>query len=162
MHTRPVKTFCKAALMLITVAIFAPVAIASHVPERFQVVNGVAIYLGVIPGEVLQKQHPKDHGEHKAHGGIPGKGHSDHVLVALFDEATGKRIENAQVMGSIVELGLGVQQKKLEVEEIEGTITYGNYFDLPDKSMYHIKLEIRYPERKGVIKAQFTHLHFNK
>ncbi len=161
MHTRSVKTFCKAAFMLLGVAIFTPVAMAAHVPERFQIVSGVAIYLGVIPAELMQK-HPKVHEEHKKHGGIPTKGHSDHVLVALFDEATGKRIENAQVMGTVVEFGLGVQQKKFEPEEIEGTITYGNYFDMPDKSVYHVKLEIRYPGRPGVIKAQFTHQHFDK
>jgi hypothetical protein len=38
-------------------------------------------------------------------------GHRDHVVVALFDDATGKRIENAKVKGSVMELGLASQQK---------------------------------------------------
>jgi hypothetical protein len=43
---------------------------------------------------------------------------------------------------------------------IAGTITYGNYFDMPNKNIYHIKIQIRRPGKSGVIEARFTHRHF--
>jgi len=159
MYTRSVKTSLKAALMLISMAIFHSVAAAADAPENFQVVNGIAIYMGVMPAQIIQG-HPDEHPEHKMHGGIPAKGHRDHVVVALFDDATGKRIENAEVTGSVMEIGSGSKKKKLEPMKIAGTITYGNYFDMPDNNIYHIKVHIHLPGIKGVVEAQFTHQHF--
>ncbi len=159
MYTRSVKTYLKAALMLIGVAVLGPLAVAADAPESFQVVDGVAIYLGVMPAQILQG-HPDEHQEHKMHGGIPSKGHRDHVVVALFDDATGKRIENAEVTGSVMEIGSGSKKKTLEHMKIAGTITYGNYFNMPDKNLYHIKVQIHRPGKQGVISAQFTHQHF--
>ncbi len=160
MCTRSVKTFLKIAIVLISVTIFSPLAVAAHAPESFQVVNGIAIYMGVMPAQILQG-HTDEHPEHKMHGGIPAKGHRDHVVVALFDNATGKRIENAEVTGSVMEIGSGSRKKKLEPMKIVGTITYGNYFDMPNNNIYHIKVHIHLPGIKGIIEAQFTHQHFN-
>jgi len=153
-----VKIFCKAALVLLGVAMFNPAAIAADAPDNFQVVDGVAIYLGVMPARIVEG-YPRDHSESKMHGGVPS-GHRDHIVVALFDNATGKRIENAQVMGSVMEIGLGSKQRKLEAMRVAGTITYGNYFNMPDNSTYHIKIMIRRPGIKGVVETQFTHRHF--
>jgi len=159
MYTRSVKTLLYATLVLISVATLGPLAVAADAPESFKVVDGVAIYLGVMPAPILQG-HPKEHLESKMHGGVPIKGHRDHVVVALFDDATGKRIENAEVTGSVMEIGLGAQNKKFDPMKIAGSITYGNYFDMPNKNIYHIKVQIRRPGIEGVIKAQFTHRHF--
>ena len=117
--------------------------------------------MGVIPAQILQG-HPDEHPEHEMHGGIPARGHRDHVVVALFDDATGKRIENAKITGSVVELGMGGKKKALEPMKIAGTITYGNYFTMPDSGIYHIKLWIHLPGKQGVIEAHFTHQHFKK
>jgi len=144
MYTRWVKKYWKTALVFIGVAAFQPFATAADVTDRFQVVDGIAIYLGVIPAQMIQG-YPKEHLESKMHGGVPIRGHRDHVTVALFDDATNKRIENAEVTGSVMELGLGAQKKKFEPMKIAGTITYGNYFDFPSKTLYHIKLSIKLP-----------------
>jgi len=159
MYKRSVKTLLKAVLVLIGVSTVIYPVIAADIPENFQVIDGVAIYLGVLPAQIIQG-HPDKHPEHKMHGGIPTKGHRDHVVVALFDEATGKRIENAEVTASVMEIGLGSKKKKLDPMKISGTITYGNYFSMPDKNIYHINVQIHLQGRQGVIKAQFTHRHF--
>jgi len=159
MYTHAANTFWKATLVMIGVALFQPVAAAADAPESFQVVDGIAIYLGVMPAQILQG-HPDEHPEHKMHGGVPAKGHRDHVVVALFDDATGKRIENAEVTGSVMEIGSGSKKKKLEPMKIAGTITYGNYFDMPDNNIYHIKVHIHLQGIKGIVEAQFTHQHF--
>ena len=159
MYSHFVKVFSKAALVFIGLTSLHPLAAAADVPGNFQVVDGVAIYLGIMPAQMIQG-HPREHMESKMHGGIPIKGHRDHVVVALFDNDTNKRIENARVMGNVVELGLGDQKKELEAMEIAGTITYGNYFDIPGKGIYHVKLKIYRPGKK-TIEARFTHWHYN-
>jgi len=162
MYTHTVRTFWQTALVLISVAIFNPVATAMDVPENFQVVDGIAVYLGVMPAQVIEGDH-KGHTEPMMHKWAKlKKEHRDHVVVALFDNATGKRIENAKVKAGVMELGLGSKVKKLDPMKIAGTITYGNYFDMPDKNIYHIVILIRRPGIKGVIEAKFTHKHFVK
>jgi len=146
--------------VLIGVAIVNPLAIASDVPESFQVVEGVAIYLGVMPAEILQNR-PEKGPESSMHKGVPTKAHRDHLVVALFDKASGKRIENAEITGRVMEFGLGGQQKKLEPMTIAGTVTYGNYFKMPGRETYHIKLWIRLPNRSDAIEVKFTHGHLD-
>lgn len=159
MHTHSVKIFWQAALVVIALASFNAIAAAADAPENYQVVDGVAIYLGVMPAQIVQG-HSKEHPEARMHGGVPTRGSRDHVVVALFDSATGQRIENAQVTGSVMELGLGSERKKLEPMTIAGTVTYGNYFNIPANNTYHIKLWIRRPGEENGIEAQFTHQGF--
>jgi len=161
MDIRSVNTFWKAALVLIGVSIFNPIAMAMDAPENFQVVDGVAIYLGIVPAQLTQG-HPKEHQESRMHGGAPKKGHRDHVVVALFYDATGKRIENAKVKGIVMEIGTGAQKKKLDAMKIADTITYGNYFDMPNKGAYHIKLWVSIPGMSHDIEAKFTHRHADR
>ncbi len=161
MYTHTVKKFRQAALVLISVVIFSPVATASDAPENFQVAKGIAIYLGVMPAEVIKGDH-KTNKQTKKHKRALKREHRDHVVVALFDNATGKRIENAKVKAGVMEFGLGTKVKKLDPMKIAGTITYGNYFDMPNKDIYHIVIQIRRPGIKGVVEAKFTHKHFVK
>ncbi|MFV2004309.1 MAG: hypothetical protein ACC650_03845 [Gammaproteobacteria bacterium] len=161
MDIHSVKKFYQTALVLIGVAIFQPLASAADVPEKFQIINNVAIYLGVIPAQII-RGHPNEHPESKMHGGVKTKHHNDHVVVALFDNTSGKRIENAKVTGSIMELGLGNEHKKLDAMKINDTITYGNYFKMPSTGTYHIKLWIRIPDKQGIIEVKFTHRHFKE
>lgn len=158
MRNHLVKTIWKAVLVA---AGFNVIVAVAESPENFQVVDGVAIYLGVIPAQIVQG-HPKEHPEAAMHGGVPRRGHRDHVVVALFDNATGQRIENAQVTGSVMEIGLGAEEKKLESMRIAGSVTYGNYFDMPDDDLYHIKVRIRRPGTPGVVEAQFRHRHLGE
>jgi len=156
----PRRKICwQLGLALIGASILQTAATASDVPESFQVVNGVAIYVGVIPAQVVQG-HPREHPEAGMHGGVPAGSHHDHVVVALFDNATGRRIENAEVTASVVELGLAGAQRKLEPMRIADTITYGNYFDMRGGTVYHINVKIRRPGVPGVVEARFTHRHF--
>jgi len=160
MRIYSVNTFLKAVLLAVGLVSLNVVA-AADAPETFQLVDGVAIYLGVMPAQIVQG-HPKEHPEAKMHGGVPARGHRDHVVVALFDNATGQRIEDAQVTGGVMEIGLGSKQKKLEPMRVADSVTYGNYFDMPDSEIYHIKVRIRRPGIQDVVEAQFTHRHFDK
>lgn len=141
-------------------ALPAPAA-ARDDPSNSRVVDGVAIYFGVMPAEMVQG-HPKGHPEAQMHGGPPAGGHRDHVVVALFDGATGKRIENAEVTANVMEIGLAGQRKKLEPMQIAGTVTYGNYFDFASKNAYHVIVRIHIPGRERPIETRFEHRHFGQ
>lgn len=152
--------FClKTVVMLIVVFTFSAASAADGAGGGPRVVDGVAIYLGVMPAEIIQG-HPREHEEGRMHGGVPAGRHRDHLVLALFDDDSGERIEDAQVSAGVMELGLRGQWKTLEPMRIAGTITYGNYFDMPDEGTYHIRLRIRRPGSAGVIEAVFTHRHF--
>jgi len=159
MHTNFAKSLRTAALVVIgSISLHANPAAADG-PETFQVVDGVAIYLGVMPAQLVQG-HAKGHEETKMHGGVPPGRYRDHVVVALFDDASGRRIEDAKVTAAVMELGLGAEWKTLEPMRINASVTYGNYFDFPDDGTYHIQVKIRLQGHPQPVEATFTHRHY--
>ncbi len=126
---------------------------------NYKIVDGIAIYFGVMPAEMILGR-PKDHVEREMHGGVPSRGHRDHLVVALFDNATGKRISDARVTATVQEIGLAGETKNLEPMKIADTITYGNYFDMPSRNVYRILVRIRRPGVPGAVEAEFTHRHY--
>ncbi len=84
----------------------ATLAIADD-SERHQVVDGMSVYLGVIPAQLVM-----DH--YGMHDGAGNKAHNYHVLVALFDSRSGERITNANVKATITPLGFAGRTKHME------------------------------------------------
>ena len=76
----------------------------SYVDENSRVVGGVLGYLGVLPAAMILG-HPESHSEATMHGGATARRHQYHLVLALFDAASGARIETARV--SVVIMGLG-------------------------------------------------------
>ena len=137
-------------------ALFLAGAFAADTPSH-KVVDGVSIYLGVLPAEMILG-HPESHAEVEMHGGIPTGEHHYHVTVALFDAASGKRITAAKVKAKVSQLALSGTEKELEPMHLAGTISYGNYFRMPDAGIYRIRVQVRQP---GVqpIEAEFEYQH---
>ena len=79
------------------------------------------------------------------HGGVPASPDYHHFMVALFDQASGKRIEDAQVEATLGEVGMGGTTKALEPMQMRGTTTFGNYFKMGEKGPYRVHLTIRRP-----------------
>ena len=96
------------------------------------------------------------------HGGIPSRGRRDHVVVALFDDATGRRIEDAEVTVAVMGPGLGSVWTPLEPMRIADMITYGNYFTMPTEGAYRIQVRIRRPGHAQPVEAAFTHRHVER
>jgi hypothetical protein len=151
------KTFLRAALAGIgALALSAAFAADS---SQHKVVNGVAIYLGVMPAEMILG-HPRAHSEAGMHAGVPAGQHQQHVVVALFDNATGKRISGAKVSAWVHETNLAGARKKLEPMLIAGTVSYGNYFNVPATgNPYRIRVRIELPGAAEAIEAQFDYQH---
>ncbi len=128
--------------------LFAANPVLAADSERHQQVDGMDVYLGVMPAQLTQ-EHPG------MHGSKLDKEHSYHVLVALFDSKTGKRITDARVKATVSLIGMGGSTKKLEPMRDE-PLSYGNYFTLHEPELYRIKVEIRRSDRKHVSVAEFS------
>jgi hypothetical protein len=116
------------------------------------------VYLGVLPAAMIQG-HPGGHPEETMHGGMPRGRHAYHVVAAVFDAATGERVEDAVVEARAAEPGLAGVTRRLEPMLIADTVTYGNYFQLSGDGPYRIDLSITRPGLATPIIVEFTYEH---
>lgn len=131
---------------------------AGERPRDAQTVDGVAIYLGVMPA-ALVSGHPVQAGAVGAmHGGTADPKAARHVVVALFDARTGARIQAARVRASVVR-GRTARNpdRDLEPMQIAGVITFGNFFVMPQSGDYRIRIEIARPDVPRSIEAEFDY-----
>lgn len=125
----------------------------------YQIAGSVAAYLGVMPAEIVGG-HPPNHPESTMHGGPPKNAHSEHIVIALFDDPSGARIEDATVEATIEGLGhLAITPLTLDAMSIAGVITYGGYVIFPGRDTYTIDLAITRPGSTRVTTMQFTYQH---
>lgn len=125
----------------------------------YQVVGSIAAYLGTMPAEIVAG-HPKNHPEPLMHGGPPASPHAEHIIVALFDEPSGTRIEDAAVTATISGLGhIAATSITLEPMLIAGVVTYGGYISFPGRDPYSIDLQISRPGSPKVTPITFKYQH---
>lgn len=140
------------ALLLVTTELAA-----TATENNYQVVNGVAIYLGVIPEEMI-KDHVPNHPEARMHNGQKESLRQQHVMVALFDTANGARITDARIITRVELPGhLMVSEKELETMIIGNSVTYGNYFEMVDPGPYFITFRVSAPTLQRHIEATFIY-----
>jgi len=140
-------------VLMVVMLGFIPSSAIAEDTELHQVVDGVAIYFGVLPAEMI-RGHPKAHPESQMHGGIPAD-RRYHLTVAIFDDTSSERITNAEVTVKVVGSSGSAVRKALEPMVIAGKISYGNYFRMPGISPYRIEIQIRRPESPGITRAIF-------
>ncbi len=126
--------------------------------EQFKTADGLAVYLGVVPAEII-KGPPPHSADPPMHGRIPKGAHEYHIVAAVFDATTGARISNASVTAQVSGVGLSGPRKMLEPMEIAGTTTYGGFFDLPGRDLYTVKLSIERSGGARPIIMQFKYDH---
>lgn len=151
-----------ASCSLLPTAFFAWLALVSATAanaQQYRAVGGLVVYLGVIPAQVLRGHTPGWLPEPPPHGRAPRGVHQYHLTAALFDEKTGERVSDAQVSATIAGLGMAGSRIELKPMQIEGTVTYGGYFNLPGEDRYTIRIEIRRPNRPAAVTANFTYEH---
>lgn len=130
-----------------------PAATSAADTAYHQIVDGVAIYIGIVPAELV-RGHPPEHTEAIMHGGVP-VGES-HLTVAVYDAKSGRRIRNAAVTARITDdRGLNMR-KTLEPMLIADSPTFGNYVSMRGAGPYRIEIEIRVPGRTKAVIATFT------
>ncbi len=115
--------------------------------ERHLQVDGMNVYLGVIPAQLTAE---------KMHNNATPKEHNYHVLIAAFDSKSGARITDAKLKATVAPLGLGGHSKELEAMP-GGALSYGNYFVMHKPGLYRILVEIQRGESKTKSMAHFVY-----
>lgn len=92
------------------------------------------------------------------HGGVPHGSNRYHIVIALFDDATGKRITGAKVKALVAQVGMSGERKPLETMRISGAESYGNWFTLPEQGAYHIQIQIDGLKGRGKIEADLEYM----
>lgn len=139
-------------LMVVVLGFAADAGLAAETGYR-QVVDGVAVYFGIVPAQLV-RGHPKEHPEGEMHGGAPAG--ENHIMVALFEEKTGKRVDGAVVTVTVTGPGRSKAEKNLEPMTVAGAASYGHYFYMPGAGPYRIALRIRLPGEHKELRANFT------
>jgi cytochrome c5 len=122
-----------------------------------QSVDGIEIYLGLMPAENIHAL-PKDSPERTMHGGIPKGSGYYHVNVSLFDEKSRAPINNAQVHMQFDWPGLDSIPVELEPMMLGGS--YGNYVKPQPGTSYRITLRIKRQGATRTVEAKFERTFF--
>ncbi|GIK80611.1 MAG: hypothetical protein M5U07_15230 [Xanthobacteraceae bacterium] len=126
--------------------------------QGYKAAGGLAVYLGVMPTGIIKG--PSPHAtERLMHGGSRNGPHEYHVVAAVFDAASGARVSDATVTAQVSGVGLAGPRKTLEPMQIAGTTTYGEYFSLPGRDTYTVKLTIERPGATRSVVVDFKYEH---
>lgn len=138
---------------LLTAAVLGSGSVHAQIPENAVVVAGIAIDFGCTPAAVIAHEYPVGSAERQMHGGVPKADHYHHVMIALFDRNTGMRITDAKVFARVAiptEPSVPEQDAPLEAMTIAGALTYGHYFEMPDRGRYQVTLAITIPKQPTI------------
>lgn len=109
--------------------------------------DGVVLYWGLVPAAVASAQHaPGD-----LHGAPPA-GEVHHLVVALFDAKTGRRIDDAVVRAQLSETGVvDAPVKYLLPMKVNEQASYGQLFGMAKDGPYVFKVEVKRSDRPSEI-----------
>jgi hypothetical protein len=134
--------------------------VAAQQTPWFESAGGLTVYMRIVLAEIVREYAPEQP-ESMMHGGEPQQGrHEYHVMVAIFDAATGGRISGAAVTAQVSAWPSG-PSKKLEPMEVAGAMTYGNFFDLPGPDLNTVGLEVRREPSRPPVAFEFKYDHRN-
>jgi len=129
-------------------------------PRDTQTVDGIAIYIGVIPAELAQGVTPAQSNLEGMHGRVPKFSGAHHLVVALFEATTGVRIASASIKAGIGDRSYNHDpEKTLEPMQINGAMTYGNIVLMQGSGPWRIHLEIQRRDVARATEADFTYEH---
>src|SRR5574338_846240 len=115
-----------------------PVAAATEYEKH---ADGLAIYLGVLPAELLRGA--GDRQLAAMHGGTPSARDTHHIVVSVFEDASGTQVRDAKVEARVGSLGLAGTRRTLDPMMIGNTTTYGNFFPMAGPGPYIIEMTVR-------------------
>lgn len=139
---------------VVAFGISATMAAPANFPNP-KIVDGVEIYLGLLPAEPVRGEYPKGAPESSMRSSTPKRTGFYHMTVSLLDNKSKSPISNAQVTVQVGEIGRTGESKKLESMRIGNAVSYGNYFKMAGTGPYRIRMQIQIPGAANIIKAQF-------
>ncbi len=146
------------AMLIVLGLVFGMARAAGLNPDQPIRMDGMELFFGFVPAEIL-RGHPKDHEGQSMHDGIPrGKG-TYHLIVSVFDAKTRERVIDAAVTGSVTEVGMATENRKLEAMSFGNAVSYGNYFSMPNQGPYEIVVNVRRVGQSVTATAHFQYWH---
>lgn len=143
---------CAAAATAVAAAGVTPPAYGGDF-AREKRVDAVAVYLGVVPSELMQPRATPDE-DATMHGGLPKGRGWHHVLIAIFDTKSGERVSDVEVSARVEDVGRALSaEKRLDPMMVAGAHTYGSYFFMPGRDPYSIHVKI---DRHGYGRSEVT------
>ena len=143
------------------------VAMATAMPaaaaDYLHAAGDMALYVDVVPA-AMARRHAPQQPETMIHGGAPTWGDQYHLMVALFDRESGKRIDDAKVKATLFNASkpgnrLPGSHKELKPMPVGSEAAYGNYFNMPASFPHRIELEVLRPGKAEITKASFEYRH---
>lgn len=129
-------------------------AAAQPAPTQRQA-GGLVLQYGLVPAEmVIAVSRPQ--AEREMHGGAAGKSGS-HLVLAIFDAASGQRISEAEVMTHITLVGGASTTKRLEPMNINDMPSFGAFVPIGAPGIYKIRFEVKRAGVEGTASAEFEH-----
>lgn len=123
--------------------------------DQSQVVDGLKLDYGLIAGEDI-RAHPVGHPEADMHKGPPADQRNYHVVLAVFEAGSGRRIPDADVSMALSGPGHpGFGSIPMEPMKVTGQETYGRYVVLPEPGRYRLEFRVRTVGRHQPIRARF-------
>ncbi|CAM2161672.1 DUF4426 domain-containing protein [Paraburkholderia sacchari] len=123
--------------------------------------SGMTVHYGIVPAEQARSV-DRGASEPVELASVPGLS-SYHLVVALFDKATGERISNAAVSATVTGPGpksrSRTQVKPLQEVIVNDMVTYGNYFDMSWRGRYRIDLSITRKDSAKPTNVRLTYDH---
>jgi hypothetical protein len=146
---------------LLLLAGLAAVAAACTSPERTleaeRTVNGLTADLGVVPAALVRGHEPGTATE--MHRGGADIALSHHVMVALFEAASGRRVTEARVTATVPAPDGKPVTRSLEPMTVAGATTFGNYFAIGlDGRIVPIDVEVEF-QGHGKTRFEFAYGH---
>jgi len=149
---RPVRS----AALVVCTFLLASCSPDKPLPRDSQTVDGVTVYLGVMPAELVRDHSTVEGDPNALHGGTPQNQGSHHIVVALFNAQTGARISDARIRAGVGDRSYDHEPDRwLEPMQIAGTTTYGNFFPMQGPGAWRIHLEIHRPGLARPLEADF-------
>jgi hypothetical protein len=145
MRTIPLPTLCwrlatTTWLLLLLATMLSPVLAQSRL-ER----SGVTLRWKLELADIVADKRALA----ELHGGPPtGGGQAHHLVVALHDSATGRRIEDAVVRAQLSETGIVDEPAKyLLPMKVNDQASYGQVFGVAKDGPYRFRVWVRLPQR---------------
>lgn len=122
-----------ACLMALLVSMLGPAQAQGRL-ER----SGVTLYWGLVPAAVVSSMHALE----ELHGGAPKSGGQvHHLVVALFDSASGRRIVDAVVRAQLSEVGIAESPPRYLVPmRIDDQASFGQVFGTAKGGTYRFRV----------------------
>lgn len=137
------------ALLLVLFAYAGPASAQARQDKE-----GITVYWGLVPAAVVSEKHVIE----EMHGHRPaGGGQVHHLVVAVFDSSSGRRIDKAVVRAQLSESGIVDEPPRyLTPMSIDGQLSYGQVFSVAKAGPYRFRLWVLPPGRKTEIELSIS------